>query len=179
MNKNLTTQIVNHIFSGFGVVQTNLFDPNVFNSIKSKQYLLNEKLTFIDDEGKELKNNIWGIQLSVENKNFRVLIGDCTTDSEVLQYTGLFHLEDNPFYGISMLYSTGNFSSDPLIAFSLDTKSWMPCNTYLQATFLAGMENIKEIKFNWNKCNNYQKQYEAMLNFVKYYDKFYEGVSEG
>jgi hypothetical protein len=178
MNKNLTTQIINHIFYSFGVVPNNVIDFNTFNSIKSKQYLLDEKLSFLNDQEQEIKNNIWGLQLSVENKNFRVLIADCTTDSDVLQYTGIFHLEENPIYGISVLYSSG-FNPCPLIAVSLEGKNWMPCNTYLQATFLAGMENIKEIKFNWNKCVNYQQEHQALLSFIKFYDKFYEDVSEG
>jgi hypothetical protein len=172
MNTKLTQQIVHHIFSGLGVAPNSLVKNSKFESIKSKKYLLSEKLIFSDENGQEIKNNIWGTQLFVENNNLKILVGDCTTTSDVLEFAAVIHLEENPTYGIYLNY--GDDESYPLISVSLDGINWMNCNTYLQATFLAAMENIKNIPFNWRSIDQYKKEHDSLLSYIKYYDKFYE-----
>ncbi len=66
-----------------------------------------------------------------------------------------------------------------MIAYSLDLKLWMGCSTFLQATFLSGMEQIRETGFAWNKATNYQLQYQALVSFIKYHSSIYEAEYEG
>jgi hypothetical protein len=61
----------------------------------------------------------------------------------------------------------------------MDSKSWLECNTFLQATFLTGMEKVKEIGFAWSKATNYQPQYQAMLSFITHHSKICEEEHEG
>lgn len=176
MNKELTQQIVHHIFCGLGIAPNSFFKNSKFESIKSKKYLLSEKLSFSNENEENIKNNIWGTQLFVENNNLKILVADCTTDPDVLEYAALIHLEENPTYGIYLNYNMLDEINEvyPLISVSLDGVNWMNCNTYLQATFLAAMENVKNIQFNWGLIDNYKKEYDSLLSFIKFYDKFYE-----
>lgn len=181
MNKNLTFEIVNHIFSGLGI-NSSIINLNLFQSIRSKQFLLDKRLSFSDENDQDFDNKVWGVQYSLNDNTVKILIGDCTTDSDVLQYCGIVHLQDNPFYGISACYTSNNKSyvdPQPLICVSTDGKNWMECNTYLQATFLAAMENTKELSFISKKCENYNVEFEALQTFIKYYDNFYEVKNEG
>ncbi len=69
--------------------------------------------------------------------------------------------------------------SEALIAVSSDKKHWMPCSTYLQATFLAGMEQVRDSGFAWTKCSEYKEQYQQLLSFIKFHHNFYEVTDEG
>ncbi len=176
MNKNLTKEIVHHIFSGLGVAPNSLANNIKFESIKSKKYLLSEKLSFLDEDQNNIKNHIWGAQLFVDKQNLKILLGDCATDSEVLEYAAVVHLQDSPTYGMYLNYNLTSSNQDynPLIAVSMDGVNYMACNNYLQATFLAAMENVKNFQFNWGVVEAYQAEHKSLLSFIKYYDKFYE-----
>lgn len=179
MNKSLTKEIVYHILSGFGLLWAEFIDLDKIKSIKSVDYLLSEKVSFEDDEGKTIVKKIWGIQLSIENQDLKILITDCSLEKDISEYAALIQLKDTPAYGMYLVTSSDLIDSEALIAVSVDNKNWMQCSTYLQATFLAGMENAKEIGFSWNKCQDYKQQYDLLLSFIKYHNKIYEALNEG
>lgn len=174
MNKELTSQIIKHIFAGLAIIPSNFTDLNKTKSLKSKEFLLKETIDF-DTANESLKNHIWGCQLSVDKQEIKILLGNCSSsDSE--EYALLIQLKDSPSYGCYLMVNDLNKS---LIACSIDNKKWLQCNTYLQATFLAGMENIKEIGLVWNKCINYTENYQSLQSFIKYYNLVYEAEYEG
>jgi hypothetical protein len=174
MNNKLTIEIINHIFSGLGLSIDSNLDLNKFESIKNNKYLLPETVTF-DVENKSVKNNVWGTQFILEGEFLKILAADCTTEEGVLGYAVLIHLQNNPSYGVYLDYSS-QFEIDPqpLIAVTIDNKKWMPCNTYLQATFLAAMENVKQVGLKWEKCKDYNHQFTNLLTFIKYHNSYYE-----
>ena len=176
MNKLLTEQIINHVFSGFSLIQSPFFKKE--KSIKSKDYLLNCNLSFEDQNNNQIENKVWGIQLSIENQNLKILIGDCSIESGVIEYAAVISLENAPTYGIYSAYGQ-NIDSQALIAASVDKKSWLTCNTYLQATFLSAMEYAKDIGFAWNKCKDYDSEFELLQSFIRYHTSFYEDADEG
>jgi hypothetical protein len=63
--------------------------------------------------------------------------------------------------------------SDPMIAVSMDGKSWLECGTFLQSTFLAGMEQIRELGLAWHKASNYKSEYDALLSFINFHHSIY------
>jgi hypothetical protein len=77
------------------------------------------------------------------------------------------------------LVNNPEINSEALIACSLDGKAWMECQTYLQATFLAGMEQVRDVGMNWSKCLDYKVHYESLLTFIKFHHTLYEGQYEG
>ena len=176
MNKPLMQEIINHIFSGFSILSSNYFDNTKFKSLKSEKFLLAEKIFFEDDSGKSLKNNIWGIQFTIENNFFKVLLADCSVEKETAEYAMVVSLKDSPSYGLYSAYSLDNshqIDSCPMIAVSVDKQNWMRCNTYLQATFLAGMENVKELTYAPSYLSDYKKEHELLLSFIKYHSLIY------
>lgn len=173
MNKALTQEIINHIFSGFSVLQSGYFNNSKFKSLKSSEFLLSEKVSFEDDDGRMRKNNIWGVQFTIENSPLKILLADCSVEKNILEYAMLVSLKDSPSYGLYSAYSLDDEKIDsvPLIAVSVDNQNWMSCNTYFQATFLAGMENTKELTYAPSNCTDYKSNYNLLLSFIKYHSQ--------
>jgi hypothetical protein len=174
MNYALMHEIIKHIFANLAIIPSKFIDLNNTISLRDKKFLLHEKLTFEAEDGQEIKNKVWGCQLSAEQQELKILLGDCTHDSSVSEYCLVVQLKNSPAYGLYLRFNDLGESDEPLIACTLDGKSWMQCNTYLQATFLAGMENLKDLGLSWNKCHDYKDQFELMLSFIEFYDQFYE-----
>lgn len=176
MNLNLRAEIVRHIFANFGVIHS-FYVSDKTQPLNSKKYLLSEKLSFEDEDNDVIQNKIWGCQLSADAQEIKILLADCTQEKDHPEYCLLVQLKNAPAYGIylhlneSFGHQTG---SACMIAYSLDSKAWMECSTFLQATFLGGMEQIRETGFAWNKIVNYQPQYQALINFIKYHSSIYE-----
>ncbi len=179
MNKKLTIEIIDHIFSGLGLSPIRSIDTDKFESLKNKKYLLSETVDF-DLEDSVIKNNVWGTQFFIEGSYLKILAADCTTEDGVLGYAVIIHLQDNPAYGIYLDYSSQfEIDSQPLIAVSVDNQKWLPCNIYLQATFLAAMENVKQVGLKWEKCKDYNQDFSNLLNFIKYHGNYYEESVQG
>jgi hypothetical protein len=175
MNKQLTEQIINHIFSNLMIINQSNFNNKKFKSLKSSDYLLNEKLSFSDEESnKIIKNSIWGVQLSFEKVKLKILLGDCSIDPDVLEYALLVSMDSSASYGLYSAYSINkNIDNDSLIALCVDNKTWLPTNIAIQASFLSGMENVKDIAYSMQKCEDYKEQHELLLSFIKYHNNIY------
>jgi hypothetical protein len=178
MNLQLMEQIVRHVLSNLLVIPSDFINPDHTKSLMNKDFLLEQKLTF-ESDGVERKNSIWGCQLSADQQEIKILLGDCTQDQGPSEFCLLVQMKNAPAYGLYLINCSDTFESEPLIACTMNNKDWMRCGTYLQATFLAGMEQIKDIGLAWNKCINYKDQYQLMLSFIKYHHIFYEAEYEG
>ncbi|CAB4197020.1 hypothetical protein UFOVP1290_540 [uncultured Caudovirales phage] len=180
MNKNLSKEIVKHIFANFGIIPSDFVNQDNLLSLISKEYLLDDTISFENENGNLLKNKIWGCQLSTNLQELKILVGDLSQDIYVKEYCMIIQLKDSPVYALYYSYSIHDIlDNESVIAFSLDKQKWIECETYLQATFLAGMQQVKDIGFAWNKCSDYKSQHKAMINFIKYYSAMYEELNEG
>ena len=181
MNILLTEQIIHHILSGLAAVPSNIIDLSKFKSIKSKEFLLPEKISIEDDSGNKLPNNIWGIEMFFEQQEIKILLASCLDSDQIEDYICVIKLKGAPGYGLWLSYDTDKIisPSQPLIAVTVDGQNWMSCNTYLQATFLAAMENVKDAPIAWKRCQNYEDNYKLLLSFINYYNLFYEATYEG
>ncbi len=181
MNHKLTEQIAYHIFAHLGILPATFVNRDLTRSIIDKQYLLSEKISLENEDGQILRKNIYGCQARIaDSKEFKMLLADCTEVKEYPEFCLLVQLKDAPAFGIYLLYSgASNEEVDPeaLIAVSPDKEHWMPCSTYLQATFLAGMEQVRDSGFSWAKATEYQDLYKQLLTFIKFHHGFY-GVSD-
>lgn len=181
MNNQLSEEIVYHVLANLGILPANFVNPDTTKSILDKQFLLSEKVTF-EVDGQTSRKNIYGCQTIVTaNKEFRVLVADCTQEKDLPEYCLLVQLKDSPAYGLYMVFNRlvdDPPASEVMIAVSMDQKHWMPCSMYLQATFLAGMEQIRDIPTPWAKCTDYQDQYQQLLGFIKFHRMYYEALDE-
>lgn len=170
MNDDLKNQIIKHIFANFGVIESKYIDLQNSKSLLDNDFLLKEKIKFEISE-----NKIWGCQFSITPQSIKVLLGDCSLSDEQKEYCLIIQLEGAPIYGLYL-----SIYNESLFACSLkDSNEWMICNTYLQATFLAGMEQVKDAGLSLNKCENYQDLYKSLLSFIKFYSSVFEGEDEG
>jgi hypothetical protein len=174
MNLKLLEQIVRHIFANFMIVSSEFVNEKRSKSLMSTDFLLKEKLSFDTDNGK-IFNRVWGCQLSALDHEVKILLGDCSQDTLTKEYCLLIQLKGSPAYGLYLIDTDDSeISAEPMIACTMNEKDWLECNTYLQATFLAAMENLKELGFTWKKCTDYKSQYEMMKSFIEFHDAHYE-----
>lgn len=179
MNRNLTEQIAFHILANLGVLTSSFVDKDVTRSLIDSSLILPEKLKF-EDEGKVIRKNIYGLQVSIADaKELRLLLADCTQDQNIPEFALLVQLKDAPAFGMYAVVTKENIDSEVLIAVSTDKNNWMPCSMYLQATFLAGMEQIRDVGFGWTKATNYSEQYQQLLSFIKFHHSYYQEDDEG
>lgn len=174
MNKALMEQITKHIMMGFGVIPS--LDEQHFRSIIDKEFLLPHKLIFKSEEGLVVNNKVYGAQLNIGEKEFKIMLGDCSQDKNIPEYCLVIKLTGNPAYGAYMVCAP-DLESESLLAVTINDKDWLPCDTFLQATFLAAMEQLKDIGFSWSKCTNAQKHYELMVSMIQFHAN-YEDVNE-
>jgi hypothetical protein len=164
MDFKLLNNIVSHIFANFAIVESDFVNLQKTKSLASKDYLVDKRLSFSSDDGSQLiENKVWGCQFSVETHELKVLLGDCSITKEDKEYCMIVKKKDCPVYG---LYITSDYNS--ILSISLNGVDWMECSTYLQATFLAGMEQVKEVCLNWNRITSFDEEYNMMVNFIKY-----------
>lgn len=172
MNKVLLNEIIKHILSSFSIIPSEYIDPKN-QSLTDKEFLLNVNLKFEDSD---VDNKVWGCQLSAESNELKVLLGDCTQDKEdPKEYCLLVQLKNAPTYVLYFIEDT----LQPMLACNIEGFGWLECNTYLQATFLAGMEHLKGNNFLWSKCKDYQDQFKLMRSFIEFYNSYYEVEDEG
>lgn len=181
MNRVLTETIVRHVMANLAVIPSSFINLDKSKSIMSKEFLLPEKIVFEGEDGSKTQNKIWGCQISVEKQELKMLLGDCTQDKDLPEFSLVVQLKGAPAYGLYLVYNdlVGNqIDSEALISCTLDGKAWMECQTYLQATFLAGMEQMKDIGLGWNKCTDYKEQYDMLLSFIQFHSTVYEVKDE-
>jgi len=159
MNKVLLEHILKHVYSNLLIIPSANIDLNKSESILSKKYLL--------------ENNLWGCKVSSGEEELRILV-----NSSMDEHCLLVKLKDSPVY-CSYFINSEEFDSEAMLACTLDGKAWLPCNTFLQATFLAGMEQMREIGLSWNKLNDYDKDKELMNSFIEFHHNMYEVDDEG
>lgn len=174
MNKQLREQIVEHVFANLGMIVADYVKPDS-KSLASEEFLLKHVLVFEDESGHDIRNKVWGCQLSAESQEIKILLGDCSQYSNVPEYALIVQLKNAPAYGVYLICSP-NVDSEALIGCSINSKDWMECNTYLQATFLAGMEQIRDIGLAWSKCADSESQFKLLQDFIKFHSKVWSEV---
>jgi hypothetical protein len=176
MNKALLKEIVAHIYAHFAIIPSDFVNLDKTQSLMAPYYLLNDKISF-EVEGNSYQGKIWGCQMSIGQKEIKVLLGDCTLDKEFPEFVMIVQPKDAPTYGLYLMYnemSSQPGDSQPMIAVSPDGgKGWMQCNTHLQATFLAAMEQARELRMPWEKCDEHRSLYQAMVSFLKFHLEIY------
>jgi hypothetical protein len=160
MNTVLRTEIIKHIYSNFGIIPSDYLINT--KSLINDNFLIKEKISFENEDNKIVQNNIWGCEFSVESQNIKVLLADSSQEKDLYEYYLLIHLKDAPMYCMYL-----NFNNESKLNLSIDSESWMECSTFLQATFLAGMEQLKESIISLSKINDYMLQYNCLINFIK------------
>lgn len=180
MNKILLEEIVKHVFANLAIIPSDFINSDKTTSLMSKQFLLNKKIKFDLDDDNVIENDIWGCQISANDNELKLLLADCSQDKNIHEYCLIVQLANAPAYALYFVDIYPKSKSDEsMIACSVKKVGWMECSTYLQATFLAGMEQLKDLALKWNKCQDYSELYNTLLSFIKYHDSYCEEQYEG
>lgn len=176
MNIPLTEQITVHIFAGLGLVSI----PSIqhVQSIVDKKFKLQDKKINFSSGSQQIQRSVYAAQIKLSNKEFKIMVGDCSQDSETPEFCAVVQLTGLPAYGLYMICDP---DADPeaLIAVSMNNKDWMPCTTFLQATLLAAMEHLHDVGMGWGKPTQYQEMYDTLLTMIKFHSDYYEESNEG
>lgn len=160
MQNKLTNEILFHIYSNIGlVVPTKI-------SLQSNEYLLPQSLE-LEGGG---KLNLWGSEVSINSSKLELLLAELTEDDREKEYVLVVKLEDCPAYGCYLLLESTvvdkNVPRHGKIFFSLEKTHWLPTSIYLQASFLAGMEQLKEVPSFWDKLNSETSLVSEMKSLI-------------
>lgn len=180
MNQVLMENVVQHIYANLGLVAVSFIDSQQTQSLIDKEYKLNDKkLTFHGEHHEEIQRPVYGCQVTLGDKTFRIMVGDCSQDKNVPEYCVVVQLTGLPAYGMYMVCDPHS-ESEALIAVTMNNKDWMPCSTFLQATLLAAMEQLRDIGLGWGKCTNYHQHYDVLVSMIKFHTNYYsEATDEG
>jgi hypothetical protein len=173
MNQDLLEQIVLHIFSQFAIIPSDFVNAEKTKSLRDKEYQLNDKLDFELENGYVVQNRIWGCQLKVGAQLMSVVLGNCTLEKNEPEFALIFSCQDAPTYG---LYLDPGHS---VIGYSMNGKDWLESTTYLQATFLAAMEQVRELGMKWEKPSNEKDLISTLKTFIHFKNSIDEANDEG
>lgn len=166
----LTDAIAEHILYYLGA--TNPFFAG--NSITNEKFLTKHQIEFVDDQGITEQANIWSCETTINHSKFRMMCARFTcnhTKDEDEDIAVVIKLPDCPTYGLMSTHSQGK-SFDSFIACEIKEKTWVGTTTYIQATFLAGMEQLKELSVAYTKCESTEDLFTSLKEFINYRNSF-------
>lgn len=182
MNHALLKEIVSHVMAHFRVIPSSLVDRQRTDSLLAPIYLLPEKIVF-EEGGEQYLGKTWGCQITLSFLDVKVMLGECTTNPQFPEFALVVQPKDNPIYGLYLCFneiSPHPQDSEPDLCVSVNKGTdWMECSTYLQGTFLAATEQLRETTFPWVKCTDYQPLYRALLSFMSFHDARFGMTDEG
>lgn len=162
MTDRLTNSILLHIFDNLGITSTNRV------SLLSKSFQLSDTIRLENEDGNFEDIYLYGAQISIDKSKFKILCGNFSNQAKELVL--ICKLDNCPTYACYL--SIEHEPYEGMIAFALKEKAWLVSNTYIQATFLAGMENLKEVGAVWNQIEKYYDLVDEIKSFIEYYDGY-------
>lgn len=125
-NQILTNDIVKHVFDNLGV------SKKMHNTIHHEMFQSNKTLSYSDEDGQH-KAIVYGSQAKVGDKALKIVHIKFSDDEAVL----VVRLEDCPTYGC--------YLGDRCLIGVLAKDHWVEGSMFIQASFLAGMEQLREV----------------------------------
>lgn len=159
MNQKLTNEISDHLV-------------NWILKFCHSDFLLSKTLKFVSDNLK-VELPVWSLKIPHLAQEIRLMIGACSEGADQ-DFAVLISLKGSPFYAIFQEKSD-EIDRENMIATSLDGKAWIPCNHLLQGTFLAAMEQIKEMpSFPSKIMGDVDELFDSLVNFIDFRDGMIE-----
>jgi hypothetical protein len=166
MNTELTNAIIKYLYTGLGIYGT-----EVPVSLRHQLFKTDKQIAFEDESGSK-GVPVWAGETKLDNKKFNFIYTSLTIN-EMTEDFLVVKLDDNPGYGCYASLDILNQSTigDGFIAVQLKLNSWIPANVYLQATFLAGMEQLKDLASRYDKSSKVEEMFGLLKEFINYREK--------
>jgi hypothetical protein len=156
----LTDVIVEYIFTNLGMMDQRK------NSLISSKLLIDQKITFEDEQ----QYDIYACETIISQAKI-MMVGTFITNEEdnTKDMVAIIKIENCPTYGC---YATldKTIVNNGLIAFTLKENTWVKANVFMQATFLAGMEQLRDVANPFDVCQITKDIYQDLVSFLTYQD---------
>lgn len=175
MNRHLTEAMVEHIYESFSIMPSDFINLNSRPLINAA-YLLTNKLRF-EMDGQLVQHSVWGCQVNVGGKDFKVLLGDCSDNTHA--FAMVVCGKDLPTWGLYLRFDEE--AKEAMIGCSVandKNNSWLEASTFLQASFLAGMEQLRDSGLPWVQLTEHKEEFQRLLSFIKFHTATYEVKDE-
>ena len=180
MNRHLTEAMIKHIYESFAIMPSDFINLNARPLIDAA-YLLPDKLRF-EMDGELVQHSVWGCQVNVSGKDFKVLLGDCSDDAHA--FAMVVCGKDLPTWGLFLRFDEipdQYTDEEAMIGCSVandKNDSWLEASTFLQASFLAGMEQLRDSGLPWVRLTEHKEEFQRLLSFIRFHTATYEGKDE-
>jgi hypothetical protein len=151
MNEVLTYEIVRQALSGFLFVEKS-------KSIVNQDFRSPSKLR-VEIDGEIVSVPVFSCQILIPGSKEKMTVMVAKFGKG--EFCCVIHMDGTPWYGLGLDESLAYMS------FSIDGKSWQNCSIYLQATFLAGMEQLKEIPHVFEPVEDDREQFAVLKSFLE------------
>lgn len=159
MRYGLTDCIVEHIFDNLGISLQRTA------SLRDPVFQLKETIEYDD----VYHATLYGAVFKIEKSYFRLLLADFSDNETNSEYALVIKLEGSPTYGCYLFIDEAlGEPEDGLICFATKPNTWIKASVAIQATFLAGMENLREVNASWTKPDKYLDLLEELKSFYDY-----------
>jgi hypothetical protein len=143
----LTNEIVKHVFANLGISEERR------GSVIHDVFRSNKTLSFTDDNGKQTVS-VFGCKVNVEGKRFQIVAVKLSeTESAFVS-----RLEGCPVYGC--------YFGDECLVGVLAKDRWIEGSMFIQASFLAGMEQLREVGTIFTRMNDVSEMFEMLKTFL-------------
>jgi hypothetical protein len=140
MNKELLQHILIHVYNGLGITEKRTV------SLKSEMFRMTEPMNIVLEDKSEYQAPMYAAQAIIQQATMRFLCADLSYQDEQ-EFALIIELDGCPTYA-SYLVLEGGQIIDAELAVLIKNK-WLDANTFLQASFLAGMEQLREMGVIW------------------------------
>lgn len=156
----LINAIVEHIFTNLGFMDGRTHSL-IAEPLKTDDHIA------VQDEDQETHYPVYACETHITQAKIimaGVVFTDNSNPTAVPDMAVVVNIEDCPTYGCYLSQGEG------LIAFTIKDNTWMEANTFLSATFLAGMENLRDVVHPYTQCKDTKSIHQALIAFLKYVD---------
>lgn len=158
MNEKLTNTIVEHIFNNLGIINQNL----IKNSIINDAFKIDQKINYFNENNEDKIANVYCCETTVNKSKFYLMATIFDDDLFLIS-----KLEDCPAYGCFGSIENKELK-DSFIVCNLGDKSWIPTTIFIKATFLAGMEQLREVNRPFLRSESYNDYFKLLKEFIDY-----------
>lgn len=168
MNTALTNAIIEHIYSNLG-----LLDERT-SSLTASKFATSHTIKLEEEGGEESENKVYACQSTYNNT--KIIMGATSiSDINGEEIIVVIKIEGCPTYACTLIQNGRGEIQSSDICFSLQKDQWISADTFIQASFLAGMEQFRDITASFIECENSKEIYQLIVSFIKYLDKLNEG----
>lgn len=156
----LTNSIVEHILTNLGFMDQRTHSL-LAEPLKTDTYIA------VQEEEQEIRYPVYACETHITQTKIvmaGVIFSDNTNSTNPSDMAVIVNIEDCPTYGCYLSQGEG------IIAFTIKDNTWMEANTFLSATFLAGMENLRDVVQPYTQCQDIKPMHQALITFLKYVD---------